>query len=46
MVRFQGEKEYAEGRDRLVLGVAADGAPELHLLDEHGKVVGHLPPMK
>ena len=35
-----------EGRDRLVLGVAADGSPALHLLDEHGKVVGQLPPAK
>jgi hypothetical protein len=36
----------AEGRDRLVLGVAADGAPALHLLDEHGKVVAQLLPAK
>ncbi len=35
-----------EGRDRLVLGVAADGSPALHLLDEHGKVVGQLLPAK
>jgi hypothetical protein len=34
----------ADGRDRLVLGVAADGSPALHLLDEHGKVVGQLLP--
>ena len=35
-----------EGRDRLVLGVGADGAPTLQLLDEHGKVVGQLLPAK
>jgi hypothetical protein len=35
-----------QGRDRLVLGVGADGAPALHLLDERGKVIGELPPAK
>ncbi len=35
-----------EGRDRLVLGVAADGSPALHMLDEHGKIVGQLLPAK
>ena len=39
-------KKDTEGRDRLVLGVAADGSPALHLLDEHGKIVGQLLPAK
>ncbi len=36
----------AQGRDRLVLGVGADGAPVLHMLDERGKVIGELRPAR
>jgi len=32
-----------QGRERLVLGVSADGAPRVRLLDENGKVTGELP---
>jgi hypothetical protein len=35
-----------QGRDRLVLGVGADGVPALQLLDERGKVIGELPAAK
>jgi len=31
-----------QGRDRIVLRVAADGTPSLQLLDEQGKVIGQL----
>jgi len=33
----------AQGRDRIVLKVAADGTPSLQFLNEQGKVVGQLP---
>ena len=33
----------AEGRDRIVLKVEADGTPSLKFLDEQGKVIGQLP---
>lgn len=33
----------AQGRDRIVLKVAADGTPSLQFLDERGKVIGQLP---
>lgn len=32
-----------QGRDRIVLKVAADGTPSLQFLDEQGKVIGQLP---
>lgn len=32
-----------EGRDRIVLKVAADGNPSLQFFDEQGKVIGQLP---
>lgn len=32
-----------QGRDRLVLKVAADGTPSLQFLDEQGKVIGQFP---
>jgi hypothetical protein len=33
----------AEGRDRIIIQVAADGSPVLQFLDESGKVVSQLP---
>jgi hypothetical protein len=33
----------AEGHDRIVMKVVADGAPVLQFLDESGKVVEQLP---
>jgi hypothetical protein len=33
----------ADGRDRIVMNVVADGAPVLQFLDESGKVVEQLP---
>jgi hypothetical protein len=33
----------AEGRDRIVLRVAPDGTPKLHMLNADGKVVSELP---
>jgi len=33
----------AEGRDRVVIKVAADGTPSMQFLDEQGKVIGNLP---
>lgn len=32
-----------EGRERLVIAVAADGTPEIKFLDPEGKVIGQLP---
>lgn len=34
----------ADGRDRLVIEVAADGSPVVRFLDEKGKLVNQLPP--
>jgi hypothetical protein len=33
----------AEGRDRIIIRVAADGSPALQFLDDSGKVVSQLP---
>jgi hypothetical protein len=32
-----------EGRDRIIIQVAADGSPVLQFFDESGKVVSQLP---
>lgn len=37
------ELKDAQGRDRIVLKVTADGTPSLQFLDEQGKVIGQLP---
>jgi hypothetical protein len=33
----------ADGRERLVIAVAADGTPEIRFLDATGKMIGQLP---
>jgi hypothetical protein len=33
----------AQGRDRIIIKVAADGTPSIEFLDEQGKVIGSLP---
>jgi hypothetical protein len=37
------ELKDTDGRDRIVISVAADGTPSLQFLDEQGKVVGQFP---
>jgi hypothetical protein len=37
------ELKDTQGRDRIVITVAADGTPSLRFLDEYGKVVGQFP---
>ncbi len=34
----------AEGHDRIVIQVAADGSPVIRFLDQDGKVINEIPP--